>query len=514
MRKNCRSSFLPSRLRPLSAALLMLLGLPAEAATITVDSDADGSVAQHCTLRDAVAAANTDAAVAACAAGSGADTIQFAPVVASITLTSAAGGELFVSDELVVDGQGRPVTIRREAADAPFRLLESAVGVPLDLRWLKLTGGRTDAQTMNRGGAGVHGGGPLRLSHCEVSGNLATQRGGGITSEADLDLVDSIVSGNATTGQQAGGGGIYAYAEARLTRSVVSDNTTSGTYSGGGGIGTRQTNIELIATTVSGNWTSGDNSFGGGFNAPMATVVLTDSTISGNSTEGDNAWGGGGYASVMQVAGTTVSANSTSGGASYGGGLFSIGAEISNSTISGNSTAGEGAWGGGVVVAGTSSLRNSTLFGNRVASASGSGLLVLMASAATVVSLQSSLLFGNGVSADDDVGLFDTTGETASFTLAGDHNLIGTSSDAVVVPPDTLHCDPSLQPLAANGGATLTHRLGDGSCAIDAGANPDALAADQRGAGYERTFGAATDIGAVERQPADEKIFANGFDAG
>jgi hypothetical protein len=56
--------------------------------------------------------------------------------------------------------------------------------------------------------------------------------------------------------------------------------------------------------------------------------------------------------------------------------------------------------------------------------------------------------------------------------------------------------------LANNGGPTLTHALLVGSPAINTGSNPNALAFDQRGTPFVRTFGAQTDIGAFELQAA------------
>jgi hypothetical protein len=71
---------------------------------------------------------------------------------------------------------------------------------------------------------------------------------------------------------------------------------------------------------------------------------------------------------------------------------------------------------------------------------------------------------------------------------------------------------PSLA-LANNGGPTQTRALGSGSNAIDAGLNPDSLPFDQRGTGFVRTFGAATDIGAFEVQAVvNDVIFQDGFD--
>lgn len=66
-------------IRALIAAALLLTS-PLSAATITVNSNLDGTPAADasCTLREAIIAANTDTAFNGCAAGSGADTIAFA----------------------------------------------------------------------------------------------------------------------------------------------------------------------------------------------------------------------------------------------------------------------------------------------------------------------------------------------------------------------------------------------------------------------------------------------------
>lgn len=497
----------------------MLLGLPSlQAATILVDSEADGSVAAHCTLRDAVAAANTDAAVAGCGAGSGADEIHFAADVASITLTYANGGSLAISAPLTLDGQGRRVALRREASDEVFRIIETRETAPLVLRWMKISGGRLDAQSLYGGGAGVLARGDLSVESSEVSANVTNKllgRGAGILAHAGLELVDSVVSGNATTGQSSPGGGIYSYYHAvTLTRSIVSANATLETGSQGGGIATRFMDVVATDSTIADNWTAGSASFGGGFYVPLGKMTLIDSTVSGNSTEGANAWGGGGYAYTVESVGSTVSDNSTTGSYAYGGGIFSATADVSNSTFSANATRGEGSLGAGLVIALSSRIRNSTFFANQAELAPGGGLLVSGSDPSVAVNLDSSLLFGNRAAGDADVAFADSEGGGTPLEISGAHNLIGEASATVNVPADTLRCDPRLASLAANGGRTWTHRLGQGSCAIDAGANPDAVATDQRGAGYVRTFGAATDIGAFEWQPADDKVFADGFDAG
>ena len=66
--------------------------------------------------------------------------------------------------------------------------------------------------------------------------------------------------------------------------------------------------------------------------------------------------------------------------------------------------------------------------------------------------------------------------------------------------------NPLLGPLAYNGGPTLTHRPLAGQPALDRGSNPDNLALDQRGFGFDRVIGAAADIGAVESRDPDVRL--------
>src|SRR5262249_37513419 len=58
--------------------------------------------------------------------------------------------------------------------------------------------------------------------------------------------------------------------------------------------------------------------------------------------------------------------------------------------------------------------------------------------------------------------------------------------------------DARLGPLGANGGQTPTPMPLNASPAVDRGSNPDGLGTDQRGTGFPRVLGLATDAGAVE----------------
>src|SRR5690606_21628228 len=100
----------PSVVAYVACAAGLLIGVPALAATIQVGG--------ACTLPDAVAAANDDAAVGGCAAGTGADTI-----VLESGATYTLASNLFINGgtELLIQGNG--ATLGRDAAGAAFRIL-------------------------------------------------------------------------------------------------------------------------------------------------------------------------------------------------------------------------------------------------------------------------------------------------------------------------------------------------------------------------------------------------------
>src|SRR5882762_767895 len=87
----------PNRRFRLAAIALPLLFLAmsglARANFISVDSTDDGSVPLHCTLPDAIQAANTHLAVNGCSAGSGDDSIGF-----NVTGAIILDGPLTISD--------------------------------------------------------------------------------------------------------------------------------------------------------------------------------------------------------------------------------------------------------------------------------------------------------------------------------------------------------------------------------------------------------------------------------
>jgi len=290
----------------------------------------------------------------------------------------------------------------------------------------------------------------LTLNGVTISGGSVIGDGGGvnISGGASLQMIDAAVLGNAATGR---GGGIF-----------VEDST-----------------LDLDTSSVSGN-TAGIA--GGGIYSYAGTATLSDSTVNGNN---GGQLGGGLAVGALLSNGSTISGNS----ADIGGGTYTtMPSWLSNSTVSGNSATVSG---GGVYSGGSISLSFSTISGNSVSlNGTGAGLVLFFdgsSATATIIS-------GN-VGGKDVDGLFLST-------LAGDHDIVGTTGGNVHVPTDTLRCNPHLAPLMNDGGPTLTQPLMSGSCAIDTGPAATSLLDDQRG--LSRKVGAKTDIGAVERQGSND----------
>jgi hypothetical protein len=326
--------------------------------------------------------------------------------------------------------------------------------------------------------------------------------GGCLYSHSDVTLTNSSVFHCTVSGSRASGGGIYSFGAVTVVNSTVSNNTATAT------------------STAVGTETSVQASGGGIYSYYAAT--LTNSTVSGNHavvgtiadpvlTAAAYTFGGGisiapgqqSYPYANTITGSTISGNS----AQYGGGIYAFGhLTLSNSTFSGNSAT---LAGGGVHARHASdlTLQNSTVAFN--SSVSIGGVVAPPAGMGPTLTINSTIVSNN--SATDPTHAADL-GAFAAINVSGANSLI-TSSDAVITFANApLTADPVLLALAGNGGPTKTHALDPTSPAIDAGNDTALLTTDQRGAGFPRTSGAATDIGAYEVTIITDRIFANGFE--
>jgi hypothetical protein len=217
------------------------------------------------------------------AANLGADAISFAPAFDNPSLPRTIGlglGPLTIRDTLTLTGPASGVVLRAGPAS---RVFEVGVGAEAALSNLTITGanvstfsgggilnqGRlalvtsTVAGNAARFGGGIFNdnGATLTLSRCTVSGNTATEAGGGIYNRAKSDfffptaglgLRNSTVSGN-TAGTD--GGGLFNSGSLLLQNCTVTQNhadVDNNATGAGGGLST--TGGALFNTIAAGNF--------------------------------------------------------------------------------------------------------------------------------------------------------------------------------------------------------------------------------------------------------------------
>ena len=192
-------------------------------------------------------------------------------------------------------------------------------------------------------------------------------------------------------------------------------------------------------------------------------------------------FGGGLHVEGMATIDHSLVANNEAAEAS-GGGIFVAGSgvvAITNSTISGNVSP---TTGGAIYSAGSTSIRNSTIVNNAAGQRAG-GIFAVGESLA----LRNSIV-ANNVAAEESNCHLDLFAVTYIGRILSNDASCG-SDPAIAVG------NPSLDPLANNGGPTKTHALRLGSPAIDGG-SACSESTDQRY--VARNQGASCDVGAFE----------------
>ena len=454
-----KKSYKSLRIRKLALAVAFSLSVTvpniSQAATYIVTNTNDVGLGS---LRRAIQNANSQTP-------NEADTIEFS--LASGTVINLLS-ELVVTDSVTIKGP--------TAGDASSFVLD----------------GGGNNRHINAGGFPEDSGQKLILQNITLRNgffdgtNLGQGYGGGaiFIKNADIELQDTIISGNSTLGDNAGGGGLYINrGDMTLTQSTISGNSTSGTNAFGGGIkffegsiGGLSTTIILTEAVIENNSTTGSNGKGGGafFRGGQTNISITRSTVSGNSTEGTNAEGGGlnictGYSNLT----------------------------LTQSTISGNSVLGSSANGGGIYThCGFRVLvRQSTITNNN--SVFGAGGLQSNNSNTSLI-LVNSILSGN-------TGPEDNLDHAGSNNTKAIGSLFGDLASEITDPTSSGNYYsnfPDLGRLQHNGGTTQTHKPKDSSPVINTGITAEAtgLNDDQRGSAFPRVIDNIIDIGALELQ--------------
>jgi CSLREA domain-containing protein len=297
---------------------------PSTMITVTTTDD-EHNRDNDCSLREAIAAANTDTAVDACSPGGKNDIINFS-ISGTIVLSSTLG-ELDIDTNVTVEG-GDVITVSGnnavrvffvDSGTVTFDRLTISNGIELSLV----------------GGGGIYNNygnsGMVTVSNSTFYSNSATN-GGGIASEG--------------------------------ARMIVSNSTLFDNSAGtAGGILNNNGALTVTNSTLFNN--SATN--GGGVFNQIGTMAVSSSTLSGNSA----IWGGGIYNDgTLTVSNSTLYDNVAS---NHGGSIYNYAGRmmVNNSTLSGNAASDNG--GSIYNNKGTMMVNNSTLTDNR-ARMSGGGI--------------------------------------------------------------------------------------------------------------------------------------------
>ena len=372
---------------------ILVFAAPAPAATIDVTTRADvvANIDGRCSLREAVSAANLNAASGPAAGECPAGDVVLADVVrlgSGQYVISRAGageqgnatGDLDVSTgPLELQGAGRERTT--VSADRLDRVLDVPAGVTVTLTELTIADGAapdgasgvpSSAGSPGDQGGGIRSAGTLTLLRSAVTASRAGRggaggtigvgghaggaggAGGGIRSTGALTVIDSVIagnragasgpSGNGSVGSSqspAGGegGGISATGPTTITGSTLERNAagaggqggTGGTGGGFGATGGAGGGIATSGTTTITQSTVAGNAAGSGGRGGNAT-----NTIGGDGGAGG---AGGGIATTaapaLTLTGTALVANAA-GDAGYGGDGGSFGGKGGNGGSGGN----------------------------------------------------------------------------------------------------------------------------------------------------------------------------------
>ena len=295
------------------------------AATITVNTadDVVNGIDGLCSLREAIINANTDPLLllifGECNAGSGVDTIQFAPsldgvpIVLNIVGTEedlSADGDLDITEDLMIVGNGPENTIINGngsvTGERVFHIDPANSGITVDFDGVTITGG---SDSTGFGGGAIFTNNmsmsKLNLSSVVIDNNESTQSGGAITNglQNEVFIIDSVISNNTANNGVIRNNGSGS-ARMDIFNSAIINNTA---LANNAGIQSTDAILNLKNVTISGNSAS---NFGGAITAGgVGGTELNNVTIA-NNTAGMGAGGINLTSGFMNISNTIVANNS------------------------------------------------------------------------------------------------------------------------------------------------------------------------------------------------------------
>jgi|GEM_PF-2129556 len=237
------------------------------AASIVVDTLADEeNSAGNCSLREAIKAANGNAAIDGCQNGSGADTITFA-VSGTITLSAPLPD---INSPITIDGTGQSIIIDGASQYGAFKVTKNG----------DLTLNNLVIQNCSRSSGGaIESAGKVSVHNTKFLNNAATTASGGAIATNDINaevtITNSVFSGN--TAAQSGGA-IYVFSPITVSHSIFANNRAS---NNGGGITSQATN--KTSTVLASTFHANEAANGGGvYSYSNNALTVSTSTFSGN----------------------------------------------------------------------------------------------------------------------------------------------------------------------------------------------------------------------------------------
>ncbi len=382
----------------ISSALLIVMlvaaALPvtaARAATITVNILTDENTNNlNCSLREAIIAANTDAAYRGCSAGAGSDTITLTSgSTYALTLIGAGDpGDLDITSNITIQASGVTLaTIDPDTTVFNERVLDVHATGNLTLNFIRVTSAFTASD-----GAGLRNvtGGIVSINDSRFDNNSTDLEGGAIRNNGGIVSISNSTFDNNTATSDNDGGAIQQFSGSMtITGSTFTSNAA--TDDGGAIYNSIGGAISVTSSTFENNTAvaalSANSAAEGGAirNTGAMTVQLSSFINNSARVESDNFARGGAISNIgtgFIVANSTFSGNSVNKtvagiNSAQGGALFTIDittTTVDNVTFSGNAaTTTGGASGGGSIhrAGGIMTIANSILAGGTENGAAG-----------------------------------------------------------------------------------------------------------------------------------------------
>lgn len=428
-------------------------------------------------------------------------------VIYDTDLYPAGVGLPAIISPIIVDGQAATIQRSSDAGTAEFRIFLINPGASLTLNQVILRNG--SVQESHGYGGAILNYGTLSITNGLILESKA-YRGGAVYSTGEFNSLDSLFANNQATFM---GGAIHNSGTLSVDQGAFEGNSAYyggaiGNHTGTGGVGnsTFRNNIAQSGDTMGfgggvsntsvsaaqadkGSFvvdvcTLSDNHAGQG--GAIANFNYSDFMVRESNLTGNTAQYGGAILNQdeMQIIRSTLANNSAE---FYGGGVFyqdnddPMGLAIGNSTLSGNQISGGNADGGSAFyhLNGNVMIRHATITNN-------SGAAAWVEAGGDTVAV-------NNIVANNPGG--DCGGPAiGAVSVDGHANLDSDGS----CPDFTLTADPMLDPLAVNGGPTITHALQNHSPALDTATTIVGYTTDQRT--EIRPHGPASDLGSFESQ--------------